>query len=83
MTNTTLGLILLNPSDRPRAVAQTASSTPDSTSTIHAMTTLPSTVLSLAGYGALVRVSYRRPSRYRKLMPWSERSGRRVQGNAG
>lgn len=45
-----------NPSLRERAVAHTASSPPESTSTNHAMTaTSFVAVLSLSGYGSLVR----------------------------
>ena len=36
--NTTVGASRLSPSERPRAVAHTASRTPDPTSTIHDMT---------------------------------------------
>jgi anti-sigma B factor antagonist len=45
-----------NPSERPSATAQTASRTPETTSTDHAMTTtLRQAVLSQSGYGSLVR----------------------------
>src|SRR5215207_5871824 len=42
---------LLNPSERPRAVAHTASSTPERTSTNHDIAELLGAVLSHTGYG--------------------------------
>src|SRR6185312_530975 len=55
---TTDGTSRENPSVLPRAMAQTASNSPETMSTIHAMANhrFPSVaVLSLAGYGSLVR----------------------------
>ena len=52
---TTDGPSRLNPSDFPRATAHTASNSPETTSTNHAMTDSSMAVLSLSGYGSLVR----------------------------
>src|SRR5688500_6422588 len=49
-TKTSDGVRRVKASDRPRAVAQTASRTPDRTSTSQDMTP-PGAVLSLSGYG--------------------------------
>src|SRR4051812_34727421 len=55
--NTTLGTSRLKPSDRPRAVAQTASRTPERTRTSQYTWNSWNAVLSLSGYGVLVRES--------------------------
>src|SRR5215210_3984658 len=58
---TAVGPSRVNPSDRPRAEAQTASRTPDRTRTSQYMANSWSAVLSLSGYGALVRESGKGP----------------------
>ena len=53
-TKVAVGTGRVRPSERPRAVAQTASSTPDRTSTNQAMAISSTAVLSLSRYGSLV-----------------------------
>src|SRR4051812_13543445 len=54
---TVVGPRRVNPSDRPRAVAQTASRTPERMRTGQYTVSPRDAVLSLSGYGALVRES--------------------------
>src|SRR5690606_18956726 len=54
-TNTTLGPSRVRPSDFPRAVAHTASITPDTTNTNHATRFTSTRRLVVTGYVALVR----------------------------
>lgn len=51
MMKTVVGTIRVKPFDAPRAVAQTASSTPDASRMIHDTTVLHRPVVSLSGYG--------------------------------
>src|SRR3954452_6770722 len=53
--NTPVGVRRVNPSERPRAVAQTASRTPEMMRTIQCTGISWNAVLSLSGYGVLVR----------------------------
>ena len=59
---TTVGARRVNPSERPRAVAQTASRTPERMRTSQYTGISWNAVLSLSGYGALVRESCRGPT---------------------
>src|SRR3712207_2531748 len=74
---TTDGARRLNPSERPRAVAHTASSTPDRTSTSQDTTASAGAVLSLSGYGTA-----RPGAREVGPRPWSH-APQRPSGRSG
>jgi 3'(2'), 5'-bisphosphate nucleotidase len=84
-TKVAVGAGRVRPSERPRAVAHTASRTPDSTSTNHDMTISSTAVLSLSWYGSLVRWPSSRggPTVSRRRTPGNSGRNRLAGGRTG